>query len=908
MPGSVTGLSPDTTYHYRLDASNANGTNTGQGPEGPEDLGEFTTPGPGIHSESVSNVKATSATFEASIDPHAAPTSYYFQYGPSTGYGEYAPLLTASEPHGAAVGSGEGDVEVIPQHVQGLSAGTTYHYRAVAVSELAGEPVEFDGPDQTFTTQTDSGFVLPDGRAWEMVSPPDKHGANLMSFTEGEYVFQAAAAGNAMTYVATAPTEAQPEGFSNVIQVLSTRGPGSWGSRDIAVAHNADTGASTHSEYPFFSSDLSLGVVYPFGAFDPAVSTEASESTAYLRSDYPSGNVNALCLHSCYRPLVTGKAGFEDVPPGTVFGSSCPSRCGPEPLGATPDSSHVVLKSGVALTTTPVAQGLYEWAAGKLQLVSMLPASEGGGAVAGSLGNFEEKAARTGTISSDGSRVIWAPSGVKALYMSDTATGVTNTVRLDTVQSGGGEGQSEAVFQAASSDGSKVYFSDTQRLTEDAGAKTDEPDLYKCEIVEVKRGEVECRLSDLTPPSAGAGADVQAGSPGPPSSGAIVGASEDGSFLYFVADGVLAAGAERGQPNLYVRHDSATRLVAVLSGADHPDWSGGDGTIKAISARVSPSGEWLAFMSQRSLTGYDNRDAASGKPDEEVYLYDASSGRLVCASCDPTGARPLGEVFGTESSEQEEAFIGGNSSWGGEASVAAMVPGWTRALYQSRYLSDSGRLFFDSYDALVPQDGNGTWDVYEYDSLGVPASEHACTTSSTMFSERGGGCVGLISSGTSAEPSAFLDASATGGRDAEGREGGGDVFFLTAEKLARQDFDTSLDVYDAHECTGFAPCSAPAAPPAPCTTEASCKASPTPQPQIFGPGGSSTFSGAGNLAPPAPPKGKRAAQIRAEKLTKALKLCKKDKSKKKRAACQRRAKKRYGAAAAKRASNNRRAK
>ena len=29
-------------------------------------------------------------------------------------------------------------------------------------------------------------------------------------------------------------------------------------------------------------------------------------------------------------------------------------------------------------------------------------------------------------------------------------------------------------------------------------------------------------------------------------------------------------------------------------------------------------------MSERSLTGYDNRDAASGKPDEEVFLYDTT--------------------------------------------------------------------------------------------------------------------------------------------------------------------------------------------------------------------------------------------------------------------------------------------
>ncbi len=44
-----------------------------------------------------------------------------------------------------------------------------------------------------------------------------------------------------------------------------------------------------------------------------------------------------------------------------------------------------------------------------------------------------------------------------------------------------------------------------------------------------------------------------------------------------------------------------------------------------ISSRVSPDGRYLAFMSERPLTGYDNTDAVSGQPDEEVFLYDAGN-------------------------------------------------------------------------------------------------------------------------------------------------------------------------------------------------------------------------------------------------------------------------------------------
>jgi hypothetical protein len=176
--------------------------------------------------------------------------------------------------------------------------------------------------------------------------------------------------------------------------------------------------------------------------------------------------------------------------------------------------------------------------------------------------------------------------------------------------------------------------------------------------------------------------------------------------------------------------------------------------------------------------------------------------------------------------------------------------------YQSRYLSNSGRLFFDSKDALVPLDVNGVVDVYQYEPEGVPAGEHACTSAtgsgSVVFKPARGfevegrkgeepvGCVGLISSGTSPEASTFLDASETGG----------DVFFLTTSKLAPQDFDHAYDIYDAHECTSAAPCLPVAAeqPPS-CETEGSCRAAPAPQPSIYGAPSSATFNGTGNLTP-----------------------------------------------------------
>ncbi len=92
-------------------------------------------------------------------------------------------------------------------------------------------------------------------------------------------------------------------------------------------------------------------------------------------------------------------------------------------------------------------------------------------------------------------------------------------------------------------------------------------------------GKLGYVLTDLTPANGGAAAGVQ---------GVVVGASEDGSYVYFVANGVLGDGAAHGATpgtagvrearapsqlcNLYVWHEGVTKLVAVLSGMDDPDW------------------------------------------------------------------------------------------------------------------------------------------------------------------------------------------------------------------------------------------------------------------------------------------------------------------------------------------------
>ncbi len=249
----------------------------------------------------------------------------------------------------------------------------------------------------------------------------------------------------------------------------------------------------------------------------------------------------------------------------------------------------------------------------------------------------------------------------------------------------------------------------------------------------------------------------------------------------------------------------------MLSNEDAPDWGGvgSPGDFAYMTARVSPDGRYLAFMSRERLTGYDNEDQTSKTPgervDEEVFLYDAAGETLTCASCDPSGERPEGVLDPGESGEGGAGeglglLVDRVGIWGaGDLKVdhwlAGSIPGWDaialdRALYQPRYLSDQGRLFFNSPGKLVPSSTATKEKVYEYEPTGVGSCAGA------------GGCVALISSGGDQHEAAFLDASETGN----------DAFFLTAAQLASQDTDTNFDVYDARICEPSAPCLTPAPP------------------------------------------------------------------------------------------------
>ncbi len=430
--------------------------------------------------------------------------------------------------------------------------------------------------------------VLPDGRAWEMVSPLDKN-ASIITGIDGipgpanGGVIQAEEAGNSIVYASNGSFE-KPLGAPVAGQYLSTRNATGWSTANInppIVSESYEPG-SLGGPYKAFSSDLSAGLLLNGGG---ANGTSLPVQNPPLTSDAPAGYQNYY-LHDNH---AGSNAGFQVVLTETLLNGApnveSSSKFELRFEGATSDLDHVIFATSAALTPNAVDNGeenLYEWAGGQLQLVNILPgqAQSTPGAVLG--GSKGGEPVGTHPISDDGSVVFFTDEG--NLYartnaeQPQSALGpggeCTEAEKACTVQvnasHGAGLESGEGIFSTASSDGSRVFFTDRRKLTSDSTVNgIGERDLYEYDLT-------DGRLSDLTTADP-AGADVQG----------VLGASEDGSYVYFVANGVLAQspppspgecirGNAGGGPqtcNLYVWHDGMTRFIATLSEDDSEEAS-----------------------------------------------------------------------------------------------------------------------------------------------------------------------------------------------------------------------------------------------------------------------------------------------------------------------------------------------
>jgi DNA-binding beta-propeller fold protein YncE len=794
---------------------------------------------PVVDRELTAEVGASEAKLGALVNPGGIQTSYRFEYGTTTEYGSSTPF-----PEGSV---GEGlESRAVWASANGLAPGTTYHYRVVASNELA--PGGIAGPDQTFTTLTAAqaacpneqmrgGFSarLPDCRAYELVTPPVTSSSQFNVKPGLAYASTVAADGEALTLRTMEPRPGAPTGGEDYV---ARRSAGGWIAEDIMPLESYDgTGCQGYQPVFAYSDQLTKDVMRAGGASRASASENVYEDPESCNpegrqvvSGEPVGYENLLV-----RDNATGTYRLLNVTPPGVTPADTHFKA------ASADLSHVIFTE-----TSPLAEGasygvknLYEWDEGALRLVSWLP---DGTAVPGSLP--EERIGYTAfgaalftprkdVVSSDGSHVLFTYGG--ALY--DRIDG-QRTVQIDEKQGGSSGPSGGGSFRAATSDGSKVFFLDESKLTPGSTAEAGEPDLYECALGE---GASKCELTDLTVAPAGGHADVQRVTP--------LG-RHDSSYVYFVAKGVLASntreftngegntvveGAEAGKQNLYLWNGEETTFIATGVEA------------RLSNEQTSPDGKWLAFESEKSLTGYNNTLADGSICGESVacvefFLYSAATGQLACASCNPTGEPPV-------------AAGGGVLPYPGDS-------GKTFGVFRHRrLLTDAGQAFFETTEALVPSDTNGGRDVYEYEGTGAH----------------------LISSGTSSFESNLEGVS----------ESGNDVFFRSDQALVPQDNQEGMIViYDARVDGGFP---APASPPA-CTTADACRTPVSPQPSIYGAPASQTFSGLGNLAPPPP--------TVVKKVTKKTVKCKQGFVKNKKGKCVRKKSKKQ----AKRATNNRRGK
>jgi hypothetical protein len=694
---------------------------------------------------------------------------------------------------------------------------------------------------------------LPDCRAYEQVSPVEKGGFDAVSRVSSlQYPTESDSAGEAVSYIGNGA-------FSGAVGSLlpnahiSSRGASGWLTTDLTPPTlRPTTTGGTPIGYDF-SEDLSQ-----------MVTKVAAEP---LTAGMPSGTER---LYNLFLRHPDGAYALVNALPPTVFPPSTCEGCIQIQdvlsfAGASSDFTHILFEADDILEGTGATSGfptgnLYESSGGAVHLVGILPdgIAATGGATPGAGGAYfsgvlYSSVAREAwlrvrhAISKDGSRVVFralsdggppdaAQNGMPEVY--DRIEG-NRTIEISAPAPGASPAHpaaGPAQFWAASTDGSVVLFTSSAELTTSAntGPTNSGQDLYR---YNVDAEETVDLTVDNNPADAEAGAGVLG----------VVGASDDGSNVYFVATGELIKGkGVDGQPNLYVTHEDPAshvrevRFIATLAPGDLNDWTA---TPSELQAYVTPDGQHMALMSLNSLTGYDNSDQANGaSPDSEVYEYGIDSGVLTCASCDPSGRRP-----------SSNAFLG-----------ATMLHLASTPFHQPRVMSDDGgRLFFSSRDSLVPGAERSHVKIYEHAREGVGSCVQA------------GGCVFLISSRVNSTDDVFLDASGDGS----------DVFFSTLSQLAASDGDNLVDVYDAREGGGFAVPVASAQCASDCQTPLDGSSAQAPL--------ASGFNGpSGNIAQPARPR-----VTNAQKLAKALRACSK-KPLKKRAVCRSRARRRYGVKAA----------
>jgi hypothetical protein len=618
---------------------------------------QFTTQPPAIiGKESTLNVRSTTGTLRAEINPLRTDTSYRFEYGPTTSYGVNVPV-----PDGR-VGAAYGEQFVpVSAQVGNLQVSTTYHFRVVATN-VYGTVM---GPDSTFRTfeaptavgadtcpnavyRVRFSTTLPDCRAFEMVSPVEKNGADVIAVAPDNFVISSSGDRvDFMTRVGMDPTNGS--GYGGFSEFLATRGAAGWSSHGVypTPALNEPIQAFSGTSVWEYSEELDKAVV---GAYSlPGVSGGAPNSVNL----YIENILTASIVEPVTKLEVLETEGSQSM----------------WTLGGSADLSVVAFETPMNLVPRAVGKEFkfYEFRSGRVELVGYLPdgslppagatapraASEGG-----------ESVLHKDTISNNGSRILFVspPTGAESqLYMRRNGTSTAWVSEPET--SGPSFVPHNIHFQTATPDGRHVLFTSPEPLLNvDTGGGGVGLYMY----TDGPSPQSESNLTFIARVS---------------SSVHVAGVSDDGSHVYFFSKQFSSRPG-----GLFLWDKGQVHQIA-----------NGIGLGEHEQSVASPDGKQFMFMDPEQVTSREiGQGIGGGAKTTEIYLYDEASETVNCVSCPPGGSTPTSGV---------ELEPRGTTPSNPEAGLP-MLP---------RFVSWSGGfVFFNTSESLVPQDTNGVADAYEY--------------------------------------------------------------------------------------------------------------------------------------------------------------------------------------------------
>ena len=617
VANDATGLQPNTAYLVRLFASNAAGE--------VRQTESFQTPavGPLVRAWAAGPVASTSADVNAQVNPRGSATVYWFEWGTSDCSAN--PCASIPAEHDASAGSGQSYVYLL-RHLTGLAPSTTYHFRVVA-RNASGTVA---GDDQQFTTAAaepacaNAGMpgtnALPDCRAYELVNPADTAVGDIAPVSYQTY---AATGGNAVAFASVVPSgDTQGSGASSYYLAQRTAAEG-WHTHAINPSglHGISLGNIAKANLPgydTFSSDLSTGVFHTFTS--PLATPNVDHLTnIYARHGLLGGPGDDQLLTDSISPPPPLSPDDQNFLFKPIFAA------------ASSDLSHVAFESRMPLTAdAPFSfqKRLFEQSPAGLRLVGRVPASgqtecddsdplHSCNAAPGSVPAIGTSSYSTFCMSADGSRILFTAS--EKLYLRVDGQ---RTYRVNASERSEPAEPQSATAWLISADGSRVFFTTSESLVdEDEDAFSD---LYMYEVDKPVGG----RLTLLSAVQGAAAVET------------VFGASEDGHYVYFNGSGTVSPGEPPSFNGLYLWHDGAISFIGSNSTGRNSTRETSSFYAVTKSSRVTPDGRHFLFMSS-DAAGLKNFGGFGGYEQnnhDELYLYSADSGRLVCVSCTPGGS------------------------------------------------------------------------------------------------------------------------------------------------------------------------------------------------------------------------------------------------------------------------------